>query len=186
MSGKSFPRDIQTYPAISQILHWLMVVVIVALLTIGWGLDLIHGEIKPLILLIHTSLGVGIFGLFFVRLINRMMAPPPPLVQELSPLVKLAAESAHVALYVFMLVMPLSGWMLVSAMGRPPVLFGLIPLPALFPKTTALVPLLREIHGNSALFLVGFILAHAGAAFYHHFIRKDETLLRMLPKRFHV
>lgn len=184
MSESSFTVQIQAYPAISRFFHWLMVVLILSLLGIGWGVDVVHGEMKPLIVTLHKSLGILAFALFFVRLVVRIIFPPPPLIEGMAFSVKLMAETAHVALYTLMLIMPLSGWMLVSAMGRGPSFFGLIDIPALFSKTPVLVPLLREIHENGSVLLAGLVLVHAGAAFYHHFIRRDETLLRMLPQRF--
>jgi len=184
MSDATPSANIQTYSAISQCLHWLMAALVLLLLALGWGLEFVHGEIKPVLVGAHKSFGILVFVFFFVRLLARIALPPPPLVNGITVLQKFAAEAAHVGLYTLMLVMPLSGWMAVTAMGRTTSFFDLISLPTPFPKSPELVSLLREIHENGAVFLTGLVVIHVGAALYHHFIRRDETLLRMIPKRF--
>jgi len=78
--------------------------------------------------------------------------------------------------------MPLGGWVLLSASGKPIPFFGL-QLPALLGENKGLADLIKEIHetgGTVGYFLVGF---HATAALFHHYIKRDDTLVRMLPAR---
>jgi len=99
-----------------------------------------------------------------------------------------AAEGAHVALYAFLLFLPLTGWALVSAspFNIPTVLYGVIPWPHL-PVLSALEDkapvehVLKIVHGRAAWLLMALVLVHAGAAFRHHFILRDGILRRMLP-----
>ena len=86
-----------------------------------------------------------------------------------------------VALYVFMLGMPVLGWMLLSVEGTPIPFFGW-QLPALLNENKALAETIKEIHETGATigyFLIGL---HAAAALYHHYLLRDDTLRRMLPK----
>lgn len=88
----------------------------------------------------------------------------------------------HLALYVFMLAMPLLGWLLLSAEGEPVPFFGL-ELPALVGPDPALADSVEELHetiGTVGYYLVGL---HAAAALFHHYFQRDNTLLRMLPQR---
>lgn len=89
-------------------------------------------------------------------------------------------QNAHV--YVFMIVMPLLGWLILSGENQPVPFFGL-QLPALIGENKALAKQFEEIHetiGNVGYFLNGL---HATAALAHHYIHRDNTLVRMLPSR---
>ena len=92
---------------------------------------------------------------------------------------------AHVtefAIYIFMLVMPLLGWLILSGENQPVPFFGL-QLPALIGENKALAKQFEEIHetvGNVGYFLIGL---HAAAALIHHYFYRDNTLVRMLPAR---
>ena len=89
----------------------------------------------------------------------------------------------HLALYVFMIGMPIAGWLILSGEGKPVPFFGL-ELPALIAKNHDLAETIEHWHkevGEWAYYLVGL---HAVAALYHHYIVKDNTVLRMLPRRF--
>jgi cytochrome b561 len=86
----------------------------------------------------------------------------------------------HVALYVLMIGLPLVGWLILSASGKPVPFFGL-QLPALVGENKALADLFKEIHetgGTVGYFLIGL---HAAAALFHHYVVRDNTLRRMLP-----
>lgn len=87
----------------------------------------------------------------------------------------------HFALYAWMIGMPLGGWLLLSASGKPIPFFGL-QLPALITESKGLADLLEEVHeagGTVGYFLVGL---HSAAALFHHYVSRDDTLVRMLPE----
>ncbi|OIQ71249.1 hypothetical protein GALL_471350 [mine drainage metagenome] len=88
----------------------------------------------------------------------------------------------HMTLYVLMIGLPLAGWLVLSAKGKPIPFYGL-QLPALIGKSKSVADLAMEVHetgGNVGYFIIGL---HASAALFHHFLTKDNTLLRMLPNR---
>jgi cytochrome b561 len=92
------------------------------------------------------------------------------------------AHLTELAIYVFMIAMPLLGWAILSGEGRPVPFFGL-ELPALIGENRGLAKQLEEIHetiGNVGYFLIGL---HAAAALIHHYVQHDSTLARMLPSR---
>jgi cytochrome b561 len=94
----------------------------------------------------------------------------------------MAARLIHIALLAFMIAMPILGWLILSGEGDPIPFWGL-QLPALTGPDKALAEQAEEIHetvGNVGYFLIG---AHAAAALFHHYVIKDNTLLRMLPGR---
>ncbi|MDZ4868395.1 MAG: cytochrome b [Alphaproteobacteria bacterium] len=130
--------------------------------------------------LVHYSLGLTVFALVIARIVIRLRTTTPAVTPPLSPLLKLGATGAHLALYAFMIAMPLLGWATLSAEGKSIIFFG-IPIFPIAPVSETLTEFFEETHeliGDIGYFLIG---AHAAAALYHHYIRRDDTLTRMLP-----
>lgn len=131
---------------------------------------------------LHFMLGLLIFGLIWLRLAMRLKHSAPPIQPAPPPWKEAAAKAAHLMLYALMIGMPLAGWLLLSAAGKPIPFFSL-ELPALIQKNKELAGQIKEIHeavGTFGYFLIG---AHAAAALFHHYIERDNTLLRILPMR---
>ncbi|WGZ93923.1 MAG: cytochrome b [Candidatus Thiothrix putei] len=130
----------------------------------------------------HFMLGLTVFGLTGLRLLTRWMNPPPPNHVAIQPWQRLFASVMHLALYALLLAMPLLGWAILSGEGKAVVWFGL-ELPALIQPDKELAEWLEDIHGTAGTmgyFLIGL---HALAGLYHHYVQRDNTLLRMLPQR---
>ncbi len=92
---------------------------------------------------------------------------------------RVAAKSIHAALYIVLLLLPLSGWVYSNAAGYPVVYLGWIPLPTLVAKNKEVADVLMERHeflGWCLLLLAGL---HIAAALKHHFVDRDTTLKRM-------
>jgi cytochrome b561 len=149
---------------------------------LGWfmtGLD-----VSPLRLKLyawHKWIGVSIFVLVLLRLCWRLYSPPPALPAAMPGWEKRAAEISHHLLYLLLLAVPLSGWLMSSAKGFQTVLFGLWPIPDLLAKNPALGAALEAVHETLTWLFAGVIGLHAAAALKHHFIDRDAVLTRMLP-----
>ena len=91
-----------------------------------------------------------------------------------------AALYLHRLLYVLLFAMPLLGWAGTSAFPAKIMVFGLFELPPLVEPDRALSELLLGIHWRLAFVLCALIVGHVGAALYHHFVRKDRILMRMI------
>src|SRR5512139_1727595 len=130
----------------------------------------------------HFMLGMLVFVLVWLRLAARLSRPTPAIQPEPPGLQQLSSRLLHLALYVLMIGMPLTGWLMLSAAGKPIPFFGL-ELPALIGENKGLARQIKELHevvGTTGYFLIGL---HAVAALYHHYIKRDNTLMRMLPAR---
>ncbi|HOV19189.1 MAG TPA: cytochrome b [Ottowia sp.] len=128
----------------------------------------------------HFMLGLTVFALVLVRLPLRLALHAPPITPALPAWQDHLAHAMHWALYGFLLVMPLLGWLTLSAKGQPIPFFGL-ELPALIGPDKATAKNLEDIHeliGNVGYALIGL---HAAAALWHHYVTRDDTLERMLP-----
>ena len=129
----------------------------------------------------HYMLGISVLALAGVRLAVHCIGPVPAISPAPTKMQHAGAKWMKIALYIFMLAMPLLGWALLSAKGAPIPFFGL-QLPALLNESKALAESIKEVHETVATvgyFLVGL---HAAAALYHHYLLRDDTLRRMSLK----
>lgn len=172
----------ESYGSLSIALHWLMLLLIAAVYACIELRELFPKGSDPreALKMWHFMLGLSVFVLVWLRLAVHFSGPVPRTEPEPSRWVKLSARLMHVALYVLMIGLPLGGWLILSASGKPVPFFGL-QLPALVGESKDLADLFKEIHetgGTVGYFLIGL---HAAAALYHHFFVRDDTLRRILP-----
>ncbi len=166
-------------------MHWLMLLLLIGVYAAINLQDLapkgsaLRADLKTW----HFMLGISVLVLVAVRLVTRLLSGPAPrIVPMISPWQQRLAKWVHLALYVFMLGMPLLGWFAVSAKGDPILFYGMH-LPALLAQDKTLYDTLKEIHetiGTIGYYLIGL---HAAAALIHHYVMHDDTLSRMLPAR---
>lgn len=170
-----------SYGTISKAFHWGMAALVLAMLGIGFFMGGMPASLTKLKTYnLHKSLGVTVLALVVLRMLWHLYAPRPALL-ALHAWERLAARAGHAALYFFMLAMPLSGWAMSAAAGRPVSFFGLFTLPDIAPANPAIQRICHDIHEICALGLLAMVAAHFAAALKHHIIDKDDTLRRMLP-----
>ncbi len=141
----------------------------------------------------HMTFGLCILALVCVRIYWRATHAVPPLPGTISSLLRSVARLTHYLLYALMLGLPLVGWMLVSMHEKPEGLrlLGGIYWPQLLYIAEKIGPVqgagdvLFEMHSTGAWVLIVLISLHAGAALLHHFALRDDTLMRIVPKRLH-
>ena len=169
-----------TYTPVAKGLHWLMAVMILGLLALGIYMhDLPLSPQKLELYAWHKWMGVTVFLLVWLRLAWRVMHRPPALPKTLSPVMRVAAHAGHAVLYVLMVVIPLSGWLMSSAKGFQTVWFGVMPIPDLVGRDKALGDFLQQVHEVLNAVLMLTLAGHVAVALWHHFVVKDDTLRRM-------
>ncbi|MDB5798098.1 MAG: cytochrome [Paucimonas sp.] len=174
----------QHYTRTAKALHWLMAVLILGMLPLGFymsGLKLSPQKLQ--LYSWHKWAGVTIFLLALVRLAWRATHRPPPLPASLPRSQQIAAAAGHWLLYILIIAIPLSGWLMSSAKGFQTVWFGVLPIPDLVGKNKELGSLLTDVHVALNFLLIAVLLGHVGAALKHHFYDRDDILLRMLPRK---
>jgi cytochrome b561 len=167
------------FDAVSRLLHWMMAAMIVAMLFIGVGMVASVSSRYELLVAIHRPLGIAIFVLCLIRIVNRFINPPPELPDTLPSLQRFAAKASHFTLYALMFIMPLVGWGMLSAARYPIVLYGPLRLPPILPQDLTLYAWLRDLHTDLAYLFFATILAHFGAALFHGLVRRDGVLEKM-------
>ncbi|MCD9047645.1 cytochrome b [Luteimonas sp. MHLX1A] len=172
----------ERWGAVSQLLHWSIV------LLIGWlawrGLTMVDMPATPAKIEAyarHKSLGLTLLALVAMRLAWRLFAGSPIALPGTPSWQARLALVTHAGMYLLLFAIPLSGWLFNSASGYPLQWFGLFNLPALAGRDATLAQFARQLHGYGVWLLLALVALHAAAALYHHVVRRDATLRRMLP-----
>ncbi|MFZ1829118.1 MAG: cytochrome b [Candidatus Competibacteraceae bacterium] len=176
---------IHHYTRTAKTLHWLMALLLIGLLALGFYMqDLPLSPQKLQLYSWHKWAGVTVFLLVLFRLAWRVTHRPPALPDHMPKALQFAAHAGHALLYLLMIVIPLSGWLMSSAKGFQTVWFGVLPIPDWVDKNKELGDLLQITHETLNLLFAAVIAGHVGAALKHHFIDRDDILTRILPARF--
>lgn len=165
---------------ISILFHWLSAMTIVGLFALGWWMtDLGYYDTwynqGPWV---HRSIGILLLFATLARLVWRFVQPTPS--TEGSRVETIAAHLGHIALYLLVLVVMVSGYLISTADGRGISVFGWFEVPALLYDLPNQASLAGEIHWYSALTLMILAGGHVLAALKHHWLDKYTTLVRML------
>lgn len=172
------------YSTVSIALHWLMLV----LLAVVYACIELRGIFpkgsggRTLIKEAHFMLGLTVFVLVWLRLLARSLGVAPKILPSPPTWQTLLATLMHWALYIFMISMPILGWLITSAEGHQVMFYG-VNLPLLIDQDKDFAKQLEGWHvlgGTIGYWLIGL---HALAGLYHHYFMGDNTLVRMLPKR---
>lgn len=171
-----------SWGAVACLLHWgmallLLVQIALGVLAVSWHLS----PAKINLFIWHKSLGVLILVLALARLSWRFLNPVPVLPSGTPPWQRLASRVSHGALYVCMLALPVTGWVINSAANVPLRVFWLFPLPSITAPDRALAETMKLVHGGLVVLFLAVLAVHILAALHHHFFRRDDVLARMLP-----
>jgi cytochrome b561 len=171
------------YPATSKLLHWLVAACVLTTAPVAIAMTRVgEGPTQDALYHFHKSLGVLILVLMLLRLINRLVVGAPIADPGIEPWQKAASAVVHTTLYALLLAMPVVGYIANSAYGAPTPFFGLFELPKITANDEALATQLFTIHRWVGWLVILLVLTHVSAALYHHFVRGDNVLRRMLPQ----
>lgn len=181
MSARS---SVNRWGRVSQSLHWLIALLILVLGVVGLTMGELPRTPKYFwVYTAHKSLGITVLVLVLLRLGWRLYAGAPAPVPGTPTWQERIAGATHGLLYALMFAIPLSGWLYDSASGlRPFRWFGLVEVPKLSGPDPQVVAISHAIHEYGFWLLIATVLAHTGAALYHHLYQRDTTLVRMLPQ----
>ncbi|MCA0199252.1 MAG: cytochrome b [Proteobacteria bacterium] len=165
-------------------LHWLMALGVVLSVIFGLGTVYIDDtQTSRSALALHQSIGFVMLLLALGRLYWRATHAAPPLPEGMATGQRVASFIMHATLYLFLLGMPVTGYIGLAARGREIPVFGLFNLPHLVPRSFDLSALSQDIHYYAQFALYVLVVLHIAAALYHRFVLKDGVLERMLPGR---
>ena len=168
----------------TRLLHWLIAVLILGLIWLGWYMvDLTYyNKWYNASLHYHKSLGILALALALVKIGWQWHTPAPGPVAGLKTWEKTGAKVMHYVLWGMMLLIPVTGYLISTSAGKPIQLFNWFELPAIMDVDEQLRELAIDVHYYLAYATLFLVAGHAGAALKHHFINRDDTLKRMLWK----
>jgi cytochrome b561 len=170
------------YTAVAQLFHWVIAALIVTQFALAWTADdLPLGMHKLALLARHKSVGMTILLLAILRLLWRFRNPPPELPAGMTPIERTVARATHIAFYLLLFAMPITGWTMSSAKNYSVSWFGLFTWPNLIAPNDAAFNVLKSTHDYLSYALFSIAVLHILAALKHHFWNKDDVFLRMLP-----
>ncbi len=173
------------YGVMAKGFHWIIGLAMLCLLVVGiYMADLDKSPLKWELYDLHKATGIFVLALASLRVIWRFMNVQPESLPTHKIWEKALSKITHIVLYVTMLGMPLSGWVMSSAGEHPISFFGLFKVPPIVGKNEELGELAHEIHGILGYMLLVTIGLHLAGVAKHHFLDKDETLNRMFYKCF--
>lgn len=167
------------------VIHWLSAVLVLGLFALGlWmtSLDYYDPWYKqgPQI---HKGFGVVLFALLAGRLLWRLAHQSPPPIASHAPWERHLAQVVHLLLYLLLLIVMLSGYLISTADGRDLEVFGWFGIPALPLGIEHQEDIAGAVHYYLACTLIATVALHIAGALKHHFVDRDETLLRMIHRR---
>ena len=177
------------YGGVAQTFHWVVAALVVLQFLLapipenlppGIHVNPPFGLDKPGLLARHKSFGMTVLMLMMARALWRWRNAPPDLPETMKPALRFLARATHLAFYVILIAMPLSGWMMTSARGASARWFGLWIWPSLIGQNEQAFRLWRATHGTLSRVLFVLASLHVAAALKHHFWNKDAVLMRML------
>ena len=170
----------ERYGRLSIILHWITLVLLIGVYACIELREMYPrgSDLREALKMWHFMLGLTVFFLVWVRITARWFGSTPPIVPAAPKWQRAIAIIVELALYGLMILLPILGWLTLSAEGMPIPFFG-AQLPALVGESKQLAERTEELHVTLATigyFLIGL---HAAAALFHHYVQRDNTLRRM-------
>ncbi|QZH74282.1 MAG: cytochrome b/b6 domain-containing protein [Erythrobacter sp.] len=184
-------RERGKYTPVGVAFHWIMAAVVIFQLGSGWMIQrYLVGADKLDAYQLHSEIGLTLLLLGALRLLWRLIVPGPVNDADNQGWRSTVAHAIHAVFYALFVILPLSGWMMWSAIqpARDLHLAGLVPVPAMPLHTLSsewqfrVLELAIDVHVAAVIVLALLIPAHALAAIKHHFWDQDDVLEGMLPE----
>jgi len=171
----------QSYTPTARFLHWLTAALVLTMIPIGVAMaNADFGTAQDTLYHLHRSIGALILPIALFRLYWRLTHPAPPLPDDVPAIQALAANMTHWGLYTLLVVQPIVGWIATSAYRAPVLFFWMFELPPIWPVDQPFSETMFTVHRFLGIAMALMICAHIGGALFHHFIRKDRILMRMV------
>lgn len=174
--------DTQRYSAVARLFHWLVAILVLIQIGIGWAADWTDRPLSDLLLDQHVRIGLLVLLFVILRILWRVAKVPPPLPSAIASWQRLGATITHKALYALLILMPASGYILWAWRGRSLDWWGAGSIPILFRGGEE--EFWRSVAGYSheygAYLLTALVLLHIGAALHHEFVARDRLIGRRM------
>jgi cytochrome b561 len=170
------------FGTVSRLFHWVTVLLVAVMIPVGLVMtqDVPRSVADPLFIL-HKGLGPVVLVVVLARLGWRAFHPAPPLPASVPEWQARTAHLVHGALYFFLILQAVSGYVRVTTGGFPIEALNALGIPPLLPKAERVGEIASSVHAASAFCLIGLITVHVAAAAYHGIVRRDGVFSLMWP-----
>jgi cytochrome b561 len=166
----------------TRLIHWSTAGLMVIVFALAFSIDLATSRAAHIAFLqSHRLAGLSVWVLTLFRLAWRQFAKYPDWPRDMSDKMRALARTTEYALYALLLLQPVLGLLQTNAHGDHVSLFIIGTLPELIGKNRPFAEQLLVVHKAVGFTLLGLIVLHASAALFHHFVRRDDILVAMLP-----
>ncbi|MDR6831982.1 MULTISPECIES: cytochrome b [unclassified Sphingopyxis] len=169
------------YTKVAIWLHWLIGLAVIANIGLAMLTEDMPRETHRAAMDIHKALGITILALTIVRILWRVGHKPPPLPAATPAWQRPLSKIVHFLFYALLILLPLSGWVWMSAAGRPIDFFGLATIPTIAQPDEGLADAMHDRHEMLGLAMLALAAIHILAALKHQFIDRTGLIGRMNP-----
>ena len=176
----------QRYNSMLIILHWIMALSFILMLASGLAMVNLESMSKSLQFQMyqwHKSLGVLLLIAVILRIFLKLFTKSPKFPEKMKQWETDAAKGGHASLYVWMLIVPIAGWVMASSsiFGIPTIVFGLFEWPHIpgIAANKEIEETAKFVHWTLAYSFILLIALHIGAVLKHAIIDKENLLKRM-------
>ncbi|MBA8903156.1 cytochrome b [Phyllobacterium sp. P30BS-XVII] len=170
------------YSTSQKSLHWIIFVLVVGLYGLTFGDDIFQrgDPNRAFAWWLHISFGMLLAFLVGWRVFLRLVKGTPEFPLSMTVTERVLARAGHLVLYALLIAIPLLGIFLTWYRGDALSFFGLFTIPAPFLPDRETARSIKELHSLCANGILILASLHALAAFWHHLVRRDNVLKRML------
>ena len=176
-TGTAGPR----YTKVVIWLHWLIGLAVIANICLAMLTEGLPRETQRAAMDVHKALGITILALTILRILWRLGHKPPPMPASTPAWQKLLSRIVHFLFYALLILLPLSGWVWMSAADRPIDFFGLATIPTIVAPNEGLADVMHDRHEVLGLAMLGLAVVHILAALKHQFFDRNGLIGRMNP-----
>lgn len=172
-----------SYGVVSRANHWISALLFIGLIALGIYMhELPKSPEKFELYDLHKSLGIGLFLLMMLRLVWLKVSPNPEQISQ-NKFEHILGHAVKGILYLAMIMLPISGWVMSNSGGHEVAFFTYFVLPEIVGENETIHEIAKAVHGTAGPLMILVVLLHVAGALKHHFIYKDNTLKRMLGRK---
>lgn len=169
------------YTKVAIWLHWLIGFAVIANIGLAMLTEDMPREAHRAAMAVHKALGMAILALTVLRILWRLTHKAPPLPVGMRTWERWTSGLVHFFFYVLLILLPLSGWVWMSAADRPIDFFGLFTIPSIVAPSEEAADVLHDRHETLGLMMLALVALHFLAALKHQFVDRDRLFSRMNP-----
>ncbi len=174
----------EQYSSGSKFLHWLIALIVIIMPCLSFFIGDLPEKYVGIAFTLHKSFGICVLVLMLIRIIWISYTGKPSLPATVAVWERLFSRFVQYSLYIFVILMPLSGWIMSTASKYDFNFFTLfqLPMPGI-ERDQHIAELMQQVHNKIAWIIIVLLTLHIAGAFKHYFIDKDEVMGRMLPEK---